>query len=119
MSDPDSNENYANINVTVGGGPFGLETTDGSIFMLVVTGRLDRETTPVYDLRVAASDAGDPPLNATRRLVLPVADVNDNAPQFRQEEYSADVLESVAVGTSVLQVSFTYIGNHWIIYSML
>lgn len=42
--------------------------------------KIDRETTPFYNLEVMAVDTGD--LNSTIELTVTVLDINDNWPQF-------------------------------------
>ncbi|KAG7299926.1 hypothetical protein JYU34_016951 [Plutella xylostella] len=60
-----------------------------------------------YLLTVTARDGGAPPLSDTTDVEISVVDVNDNAPQFKQQLYSATIVEDALVGTSVTQVSAT------------
>lgn len=107
VNDPDSKEEYANVNVTLEGGEghFGLKTQDNIIYLVIVSRPLDRELKPNYSLVVSARDSGDPPLHASRQFDLQVTDLNDNAPEFDQTVYSAYVLEVADPGTSVFQLS--------------
>ena len=107
VNDPDSKEEYANVNVTLEGGDghFGLTTRDNIIYLMIVSLPLDRETGPNYALVVTATDQGSPPLHASRKFDLRVTDTNDNAPQFDQSIYYANVLEVADPGTSVFQLS--------------
>jgi len=107
VNDPDSKEEYANVNVTLDGGDghFGLTTRDNIIYLMIVELPLDRETGPNYTLVVTATDQGSPPLHASRQFDLRVTDTNDNAPQFDQSMYYANVLEVADPGTSVFQLS--------------
>lgn len=109
VSDPDSRTEYSNATVTLSGGDghFGLATRDNIIYLVVVERPLDREEKPLYDLSVEATDAGTPPLRATRNFRLLVTDVNDNAPKFLQDTYEAHLLEASEPGTSVIRVSAT------------
>lgn len=66
---------------------------------------LDRETRASHRILVRAVDAGDPPLSATVAVLLTVADVNDNPPEFLFRRYHARVPEIDAVGTEVARVS--------------
>lgn len=50
---------------------------------------LDREQRAEFLLTVVASDHGSPPRSATQLLTVSVADVNDEAPTFQQQEYTA------------------------------
>ena len=106
VNDPDSKEEYANVNVTLDGGEghFGLTTRDNIIYMIVSL-PLDREVKPNMTLVVTATDQGSPPLHASRAFNLRVTDTNDNAPEFDQTMYYASVLEVADPGTSVFQLS--------------
>lgn len=123
VNDPDSKEEYANVNVTLDGGEghFGLTTRDNIIYMIVSL-PLDREVKPNMTLVVTATDQGSPPLHASRAFNLRVTDTNDNAPQFEQTMYYANVLEVADPGTSVFQLSAVDrdLGNNSVVtYSVL
>ena len=123
VNDPDSKEEYANVNVTLDGGEghFGLTTRDNIIYMIVSL-PLDREVKPNMTLVVTATDQGSPPLHASRAFNLRVTDTNDNAPQFEQTMYYANVLEVADPGTSVFQLSALDrdLGNNSVVtYSIL
>ncbi|KAK7043292.1 hypothetical protein SK128_010818, partial [Halocaridina rubra] len=107
VNDPDSKEEYANVSVTLEGGDghFDLTTQDSIIYLMVVSRPLDRELKPNYTLVVFATDQGNPPLHASRKFDLQVTDMNDNAPEFDQTVYHANVLEVADPGTSVFQLS--------------
>ena len=107
VNDPDSKEEYANVNVTLEGGDghFCLKTQDNIIYLMIVSIPLDRELKPNYTLVVIATDQGSPPLHASRQFDLHVTDLNDNAPEFDQTLYQANVLEVADPGTSVFQLS--------------
>ncbi|KAL4710435.1 hypothetical protein ACJJTC_008837 [Scirpophaga incertulas] len=68
---------------------------------------LDRETMSGYLLTVTARDGGVPSLSDTTDVEISVVDVNDNEPVFRQQLYTASIVEDALVGTSVIQVSAT------------
>lgn len=106
VHDPDSKAEYANVNVSLNGGDghFALTTRDNSIYLVIVNLPLDREATSNYTLSVVATDKGTPPLHASKSIFLRVTDVNDNAPEFEQPVYHANVMEVADPGTSVLQV---------------
>ncbi|XP_066833309.1 protocadherin alpha-2-like isoform X4 [Anser cygnoides] len=74
---------------------------------LVLTKGLDRESLAEHRLLLTASDGGRPSLTGTVELVVSVLDANDNAPQFNQSVYKAQVLESAAEGMLVARVSAT------------
>ncbi|XP_027765056.1 protocadherin gamma-A10-like, partial [Empidonax traillii] len=69
--------------------PFLLESSQGSYYRVVTARELDREQQSEYNVTVRASDGGWPALQSSRVLALRVLDVNDNAPVFSQERYSA------------------------------
>ncbi|KAK4886123.1 hypothetical protein RN001_002394 [Aquatica leii] len=109
VHDPDSKAEYSNINVTLTGGDgrFGLTTRDNIIYLVIVSLPLDREMQPNYTLNVIATDTGTPPLHASRTINLKVTDINDNAPEFSQDVYYANVMEVSDPGTSVIQIFAT------------
>lgn len=80
---------------------FTVDETSGAV---TLRGALDRETRADYELRVRASDAGEPPLASVVLLALSVIDVNDNPPEFRSRHYRASVPELDAVGTEVARL---------------
>lgn len=106
VHDPDSKEEYSDVNVTLQGGDghFGLTTQDNIIYLVIVALPLDRESRPNYTLSVIATDTGSPPLHASKTFHLLVTDVNDNRPEFVVAEYWASVSETAEPGTSVLRV---------------
>lgn len=53
---------------------------------------------------VQAQDYGRPALSSTVTVYLNVVDLNDNQPTFESSSYSAELLENVTIGTSVLSV---------------
>ncbi|CAG9820103.1 unnamed protein product [Phaedon cochleariae] len=109
VHDPDSKTDYSNVNVTLSGGEghFGLTTRDNIIYLVIVSLPLDRELQPNYTLDVVATDTGTPPLHASRTINLHITDINDNAPEFEQRTYNANVMEVSDPGTSVIQVVAT------------
>lgn len=68
---------------------------------------LDREQRAEHFLTVVASDHGSPPRSATQLLTVSVADVNDEAPAFQQQEYSVLLRENSPPGTSLLTLRAT------------
>ncbi|NWV20403.1 PCDGA protein, partial [Origma solitaria] len=86
------------------GVPFRLEKSFEDYYRVVTVRELDREQVSEYNLTVRAADGGSPLLQSTVVLALRVLDVNDNAPVFAQERYSARVAENNAAGALVLTV---------------
>ncbi|XP_033742919.1 LOW QUALITY PROTEIN: protocadherin Fat 1-like [Pecten maximus] len=97
--DPDKDRIWFSI---IGGddnSDFVISPIDGSVHLARY---LDRETKEIYNLTVAATDGV---YEARANVVLRVLDSNDNAPMFTQPQFSANVSENAAIGTTVLQVS--------------
>ncbi|XP_072791317.1 protocadherin gamma-A12 isoform X2 [Taeniopygia guttata] len=90
-----------------GGVPFRLEKSFGAYYRVVTTRELDREQVSEYNVTVRAADGGSPPLQSSAVLALRVLDVNDNAPVFAEERYSARLSENNAAGALVLRVRAT------------
>lgn len=65
----------------------------------------DREAAiqPIF-ISVLARDHGEPALSTRTTVVVYLHDVNDHAPQFREQYYGAAIAESLAGGTKVLEV---------------
>ncbi|NWT07340.1 PCDGA protein, partial [Mionectes macconnelli] len=87
--------------------PFLLENSQGSYYRVVTARELDREQQSDYNVTVRAVDGGRPALQSSTVLALRVLDVNDNAPVFEQERYSARLSENNAAGALVLSVRAT------------
>ncbi|NXS82233.1 PCDGA protein, partial [Erpornis zantholeuca] len=87
--------------------PFRLQSSHGNYYSVVTARELDREQVPEYNVTVRAADGGSPALRSSAVLSLRVLDVNDNAPVFSQERYSARVAENNAAGALVLRVRAT------------
>ncbi|XP_077988665.1 protocadherin Fat 4-like [Glandiceps talaboti] len=60
---------------------------------------LDRETTPTFNLTIAACDGGIPTLNSTAFVFIQLRDLNDNFAIFDQSFYHFEVNEDIVVGT--------------------
>ncbi|NXE42703.1 PCDGA protein, partial [Ptilorrhoa leucosticta] len=86
------------------GVPFRLQSSHGSYYSVVTARELDREQVSEYNVTVRAADGGSPPLQSSAVLSLRVLDVNDNAPVFAQERYSARLAENNAAGALNLPV---------------
>ncbi|XP_071426663.1 protocadherin gamma-A10-like [Pithys albifrons albifrons] len=90
-----------------GGVPFRLEKSYEDYYRVVTARELDREKELEYNLTVRAADGGSPSLQSSAVLSMRVLDVNDNAPVFTQERYSARLAENNAAGALVLRVRAT------------
>ncbi|NXN29833.1 PCDGA protein, partial [Nycticryphes semicollaris] len=87
-----------------GGVPFRLEKSFEDYYRVVTSRELDREEVSEYNVTVRAVDGGSPPLRSSAVVALRVLDVNDNAPVFAEERYSARVPENNAAGALLLRV---------------
>ncbi|NXU45725.1 PCDG7 protein, partial [Drymodes brunneopygia] len=87
--------------------PFRLEKSFEDFYRVVTARELDREQVSEYNVTVREADGGSPPLQSSAVLSLRVLDVNDNAPVFAEERYSARVSENNAAGALVLRVRAT------------
>ncbi|NXK43567.1 PCDGA protein, partial [Piprites chloris] len=87
--------------------PFHLEKTYEGYYRVVTARELDREQQSEYNVTVRAADGGRPALQSSRVLALRVLDVNDNAPVFSQERYSARLSENNLGGALLLSVRAT------------
>ncbi|NWT76970.1 PCDGA protein, partial [Prunella himalayana] len=87
--------------------PFRLEKSFEDYYRVVTARELDREQVSEYNITVRAADGGSPALQSSAVLALRVLDVNDNAPVFLQERYSARLAENNAAGALVLTVRAT------------
>ena len=65
---------------------------------LKLTGRMDREMTPGYNMTVVALDGGRPARFAELTVHVVVVDANDNLPSFDHVEYLVEVREDVEPG---------------------
>ncbi|NXX37851.1 PCDGA protein, partial [Tricholaema leucomelas] len=86
------------------GVPFRLEKSFDDYYRVVTMKELDREEVSEYNVTVRAADGGSPSLWSSTVLTLRVLDVNDNAPVFSEESYSARLPENNAAGALVLTV---------------
>ncbi|XP_051945075.1 protocadherin Fat 1 [Xyrauchen texanus] len=72
---------------------------------LYTTEELDHETMHRHILTVMVRDQGFPVKSNVLRAIINVEDNNDNAPWFTSPQYTVRVLETAAVGSSVLQLT--------------
>ncbi|KAM6224265.1 protocadherin beta-15-like [Rhynchocyon petersi] len=83
-----------------------LQQGDGKKYPALVLGReLDHEEQPEFRVTLTALDGGSPPRSGTVQIRVLVLDVNDNAPEFLQSLYKAQVPENVPTGFLVVKVS--------------
>ncbi|NXJ67232.1 PCDG8 protein, partial [Rostratula benghalensis] len=104
VQDRDSGANGQVTCLLEGGVPFRLEKSFQDYYRVVTSRELDREEVSEYNVTVRAADGGSPPLRSSAVAALRVLDVNDNAPVFAEERYSARVPENNAAGALLLRV---------------
>ena len=83
---------------------FAVDAHSGWVKTLV---KLDRETTPSYELHVVATDHNTVALSDTTIIKVTITDHNDEPPLFSQWNYDASVMEDALPGTIVVTVSTT------------
>ncbi|KAM6161028.1 LOW QUALITY PROTEIN: cadherin EGF LAG seven-pass G-type receptor 3-like [Erethizon dorsatum] len=107
---PNANLHYRFVGppaaLTAAAAAFEIDPRSG---LISTSGRVDREHMESYELVVEASDQGQEPgpRSATVRVHITVLDENDNAPQFSEKRYVAQVHEDVRPHTVVLRVTAT------------
>ncbi|XP_056358643.1 protocadherin gamma-A2-like [Oenanthe melanoleuca] len=107
VQDRDSGAN-GEVRCSLGGDvPFRMDKTFNDYYRVVTARELDREQVSEYNVTVRAADGGSPALQSSAVLALRVLDVNDNAPVFAEERYSARLAENNAAGALVLTVRAT------------
>ncbi|XP_034634885.1 protocadherin alpha-3-like isoform X3 [Trachemys scripta elegans] len=85
--------------------PFRLVSTFKNYHSLVLAEAVDRERVSEYKILVTARDEGAPSLSASSSILVPIADVNDNAPAFPQPVYRVFVKENNPPGAHLFTVS--------------
>ncbi|XP_048884505.1 protocadherin gamma-A11-like isoform X47 [Brienomyrus brachyistius] len=102
--------------------PFKLKPSIKNYYSLVTSGVLDREILSNFNVTITATDEGSPPLSSSKTVQLSISDVNDNAPIFNQQRYSAYVSENNKPGSSICAVTATdsdWKQNGTVFYSLL
>ncbi|XP_029959755.1 protocadherin gamma-A3-like isoform X23 [Salarias fasciatus] len=87
--------------------PFKIESSLTNYYNLISDQQFDRETVSEYNITIKATDGGSPPLSSSKTLNLKISDVNDNAPLFHNDRYSAYVTENNPAGISIFAISAT------------
>nr|XP_051700313.1 protocadherin gamma-A1 [Oryctolagus cuniculus] len=104
VHDQDSEDNGHTTCSIPGNLPFKLEKLVDNYYRLVTERTLDRELTTGYNITVTATDQGTPALSTETHILLIVTDINDNAPEFHQDSYSAYIPENNPKGASIFSV---------------
>nr|XP_009932564.1 PREDICTED: desmoglein-2 [Opisthocomus hoazin] len=87
--------------------PYGLFVINGKTGDLNVTGRVDREKTPMLFLRGHALDKTGAKLEEPIDLPIKILDINDNPPVFTHEVFVGSIEELSETGTIVMRVNAT------------
>lgn len=103
---PNANILYRLLNAGDANEVFEIDSRSG---VVRTRGPVDREAVDAFELLVEATDQGqDPgPRSATATVRITVEDDNDNAPQFSERRYVAQVPEDTVPNVAVLQVTAT------------
>nr|XP_061786269.1 protocadherin alpha-3-like isoform X16 [Nerophis lumbriciformis] len=80
---------------------------EGQTGVIKVKGHVDFEEKRAYEIRVEATDKGNPPMSAHCKVLVEVLDVNDNAPEVTVTSLQNAVREDARVGTVVALVSLS------------
>ncbi|XP_034036997.1 protocadherin gamma-A3-like [Thalassophryne amazonica] len=105
IKDADSDKN-GQVKCSINGKlPFKFESSLTSYYNLISDQYFDRETVAEYNITITAIDSGSPPLSSSTRLHLKISDVNDNAPMFDKNIYTARIIENNPPGLSIFAVS--------------
>ena len=96
-------DKYSTIKYTLldSNNPFAINDTSGTISLQA---SLDREEIPQYNISVVANDTI---YTSVLELVINIIDINDEQPQFVEDNYMIDVLENTTVGSVVLTIVAT------------
>ena len=86
-------------------GHFTLTSLTPKLFIIVVSGELDREKVAVYDLILRASDDGSPVQSSEHKLIVALQDINDEAPTFSVPLYTTSVNEQEQIGSFVFSLN--------------
>ncbi|XP_024919219.1 protocadherin alpha-3-like isoform X5 [Cynoglossus semilaevis] len=81
---------------------FEIESQTGVIH---VKDNVDFEERKAFEIRVEATDKGQPPMSAHCKVLVEVVDLNDNAPEITVTSLLNTVKEDTSVGTAVALVS--------------
>uniref|UniRef100_A0A8B9J4A8 Protocadherin 2 gamma 28 n=1 Tax=Astyanax mexicanus TaxID=7994 RepID=A0A8B9J4A8_ASTMX len=85
--------------------PFRIKSSSSNFYSLVTDQFLDREKNSEYNITITATDEGSPSFSTNKTLNLKICDVNDNAPVFQRQSYTAYVLENNTPGVSIFAMT--------------
>ena len=106
-SDKDSYDN-ANIHYSISSvgnyNKFVINSSTGDIF---TASNLDTEAVENYVILVMANDTGNPPRISTTLVTITATDVNDNIPEFVQQNFTVNISEASVIGANIVCLSTT------------
>eukprot|EP00062_Callorhinchus_milii_P016454 gi/632967869/ref/XP_007900219.1/ PREDICTED: protocadherin-10-like [Callorhinchus milii] len=105
VSDRDSEENGKTKCEIEKHLPFDIKSSFKNSYRIVTTDPLDRESISEYKITIMCEDSGSPPLSANKTILVHISDINDNAPYFPQNSYTAYIMENNVPGTSIYSVT--------------
>nr|XP_043895510.1 protocadherin alpha-8-like isoform X23 [Solea senegalensis] len=106
ISDKDSGLNGKVICSLSDNVPFELKPSfQDNMYSLVLKTRLDRESVSHYDIKLTATDCGQPPLSTFKTLTIDVSDVNDNNPEFLHNPLELYLVENNVPGHQIFSVT--------------
>ncbi|XP_031443089.1 protocadherin gamma-A11-like isoform X32 [Clupea harengus] len=85
--------------------PFRIISTSNNFYSLVTDQILNREKVAEYSITITATDDGSPSFSTNKTMILKISDVNDNAPVFQQQSYTAYIMENNSPGVSIFTVT--------------
>ena len=101
----DEDGNKLTFSITKGNTNSDLKV-DKDTGLLTTNKKLDRETTPFYNLTVTVSESITRNRQSiSRNLSVVVTDENDNAPVFDPKQYTKDINENTVAGTLIISSS--------------
>ncbi|XP_052751367.1 cadherin-23 [Galleria mellonella] len=112
LSEDDKLKGYADIRYTIKGENSDLFSIDNvtGVIKIAPNKTLDRERQSVLRLTIEAVDTpngGADRLKSETTVLIDVLDVDDNAPSFEKNVYTAVVPENVPIGISIINVTAT------------
>uniref|UniRef100_A0A4W3GBH0 Cadherin domain-containing protein n=1 Tax=Callorhinchus milii TaxID=7868 RepID=A0A4W3GBH0_CALMI len=87
--------------------PFGLFLLDPETGKINITGIVDREKTPVFEMIAQAYDRNNNPLENRLPIRIKILDINDNPPVFTQEVFHGSIEEWSPLNTLVMTLNAT------------
>ncbi|XP_068571372.1 protocadherin alpha-8-like [Cebidichthys violaceus] len=105
VTDKDGGKNGLTTCKMIDSVPFTLTSNYKNYYSLIVDGLLDRELVTHYNVSIAATDEGSPPLSTTAVITVHISDINDNAPHFPEANVYIYVKENSKVGEIVTRTT--------------